>query len=40
MQDFKYLDEAEPPLSWWDVLGSVGVFATVAMLVIIVKLLA
>lgn len=40
MQDFKCLDEAEPPLSWWDVLGSVGVFAFVAMLVIIAKLLA
>lgn len=40
MQDFKYLDDIEQPLSWWDVLGSVGVFASVAMLVIIAKLLA
>ncbi len=40
MKDFKYLDDAEPPLRWWDVLGSIGVFASVAGLVIIAKLLA
>lgn len=38
MRDYKYLDEAEQPLTWADVLGSVGVFAIVAMLVILAKL--
>lgn len=39
MRDFKCLDDAEPPLTWWDVIGSVGVFAIVAELVIIARVL-
>ncbi len=40
MQDYKYQDDAEPPLTWSDVFGSVGVFAIVASLVILAKVLA
>lgn len=39
MMDYKYLENAEDPLSWWDVIGSVGVFAIVASLVVLAKVL-
>lgn len=38
MQDFKYQDDAEQPLTWTDVVGSASVFATVALLVIAARL--
>jgi hypothetical protein len=42
MHDYKhpYIDTSEPPLTWGDVIGSIGVFVIVASLVILAKVLA
>lgn len=35
MIDYKYQDDSEHPLTWIDVLASIGLFATLALLIFI-----
>lgn len=35
MIDYKYKDDSEQPLTWLDVLASVGLFAVLALLIFI-----